>query len=157
MVFRVGAVCRERRHCLKAQCQNDDPRDRRTIPSSLTVTQDNYPRPQFKIKSPKSPSLIFKCTDVLGFIIQATLSLQTKSDYGNLCILLISSRPGTLFTFREHLIIAPHLTSKIWLPQSIRKLPPIWGFFVAIFLSHFEQRSLKISPSDGWFGPVSCI
>lgn len=27
----------------------------------------------------------------------------------------------------EHLIIVPHLTSKIWLLQSIRKLPTAWG------------------------------
>jgi len=79
-----------RRHdCPKTQCQNDDPCDRRSMTSSLTVKQDNYLRQEFKIKP---PSLIFKCTDVLGFIIQASLFLGTKPDYWNLCISLISSR-----------------------------------------------------------------
>lgn len=85
-----------RHDCPKTQCQNDDPCDRRSMTSSLTVKQDNYLRQEFKIKP---PSLIFKCTDVLGFIIQASLSYEPNQIIG--ISAFRSSPQGTLFTFRS--------------------------------------------------------
>ena len=96
--FHSWSRMRLRHYCPKTQCQNDDPCDRRAMTSSLTIKQNNYPRLEFKIKSPKSPSLIFKCTAVLEFIIQATLSYEPNQTIG--ISVLGSSPQGTLFTFR---------------------------------------------------------
>lgn len=145
-----------RHHCLKTQCQNDDPRDWKATTGSLTIKQDNHPRTRLTQSPPNCPSSIFKCTAVLGFIIQVSLSLQTKLDFWNLCISFISWRPGTPFAFRR--------TSKdcssfdLWdlMTPEHQETPSFLGFFVATFLGHFEQRSLKISPFDGWFGTNSC-
>lgn len=110
--FHSWSCMRLRQHCPKTQCQNDDPCDRRAMTSSLTIKQNNYPRLEFKIKTPKSPSLIFKCTDGLEFIIQATLFLTNQIrlleslDFAHL-LKVHCSLSGV------HLITAPHLTSKI--------------------------------------------
>lgn len=66
-----------------------------------SLTQEIILFHKFEIKSPNSPSSIIKCTNVFVFIILATLSLETKSDYVDLSISLISPRPGTLLTLRR--------------------------------------------------------
>lgn len=74
-----------------------------TISDSVagSLTEKIIPYRKFELESPNSTSSTFKCTDVLVFIIQATLSLETKPDDWNLSISFTSLRPGILFTLKR--------------------------------------------------------
>lgn len=48
-----------------------------------SLTEETIPGPKFEATWTNSPSSVFQCTDVLGFIIQSH-SLETKLDYQDL-------------------------------------------------------------------------
>lgn len=123
-----------------------------SVTSSLT--QKIIPYHKFELKSPNSASLISHRTDVLGFSPQATHSL--KNQMTGISAFYPFPWGQAYCSFGESLISIPHLTSKITLPPQHQTTSSSLGFFVAIFLSCFEQSSLQISPSNGRLGTHSC-